>query len=149
MSPSPDTWHQNWVRSLFLILHAHVAAQSLGEVMLSPLDVIFSEHDTTQPDLIFIAKQNLQIVHKRGLFGAPDLLAEIISPSSVHRDRHRKFKLYARFGVKEYWIADPANQSLEVHTLKDGAYELHCCVGEKGAVTSPLLPGLQFDVADL
>ncbi|HWN95340.1 MAG TPA: Uma2 family endonuclease [Methylomirabilota bacterium] len=149
MAPGPDTWHQNWVGSLFLILTAHVRARQLGQVLLSPLDVILDSENTTQPDLIFIAKANLGIIQKRGVFGAPDLLIEIISPSSVWRDRHDKRKLYGRFGVKEYWIADPANQSLEVHILKDAAYELHCCAAERGSVTSPLLPGLQFDVADL
>jgi len=149
MPPSPETSHQNWVRSLFLILHAHVSERKLGEVMLSPLDVIFNDTNTAQPDLIFISNANRKIIQKRGLFGAPDLLVEIISPSSVRRDRYDKRARYARFGVKEYWIGDPANRSLEVHTLKGAAFALHCCVDGKGIVTSPLLTDLRFDLAQL
>jgi Uma2 family endonuclease len=149
MAPAPDTWHQNWVRSLFLVLHSHTSGRQIGEVLISPLDVIFDNENTCQPDLLFISQARRGMIEKRGVFGAPDLLVEIISPSSVRRDRYDKRSLYARFGVKEYWMADPANRSLEVHTLNAGAYQLHCCVEEKGIVTSPLLPELQFDVADL
>jgi Uma2 family endonuclease len=149
MAPAPDTWHQNWIGSLFLIFTTHVRAKKSGQVLLSPVDVILDSENTVQPDLFFIASANVGIIEKRGIFGTPDLLIEIVSPSSVRRDRYQKRDLYARFGVKEYWIGDPANRSLEVHTLDASAYQLYCCVEEKGIVTSPLLPELQFDVADL
>jgi Uma2 family endonuclease len=64
-------------------------------------------------------------------------------------DRHDKKALYARFGVKEYWIGDPANKALEILTLKQGHYELHCCAEEKGKLTSSLLPGLEFDLSEI
>jgi Uma2 family endonuclease len=149
MPPSPDTWHQDWVRSIFLVLHAHVRAAKLGEMLISPLDVVFDEENLCQPDLIFVAEAQRSIIQKRGIFGSPHLLVEIISPSSVRRDRYDKRALYARFGAKEYWIGDAANRSLEIHTLNGSAYELHCCAEEKGVVTSPLLSGLQFDVSNL
>lgn len=149
MAPAPDTWHQDWIGSLHILLVAHVRARQWGKVLLSPVDVILDAENTVQPDLVLIAQSNVKIVEKRGVFGAPDLLIEIVSPSSVRRDRYQKREIYARFGVKEYWIGDPANRSLEIHTLSAGAYQLHCCVEEKGVVTSPLLPELQFGVADL
>ena len=86
---------------------------------------------------------------KRAIFGSPDLLVEIVSPSSVRRDRYQKKDLYARFGVKEYWIGDAANQSLEILTLKDGQYDLHCSAAVKGKLTSVVLTGLEFDLADI
>jgi Uma2 family endonuclease len=67
----------------------------------------------------------------------------------VRRDRYDKKDLYARFGVKEYWIGDPANKSLEILTLKDGRYELHCAAEEKGRLTSPALSGLEFDLTEI
>ena len=77
------------------------------------------------------------------------VVGELISPSSVRRDRYDKKALYARFGVKEYWIGDPANRALEIHTLKSDQYELHSCAEEKGKLTSLLLPGLEFDLAEI
>jgi len=75
--------------------------------------------------------------------------SKLISPSSVRRDRYEKKDLYARFGVKEYWIGDPANKALEILTLKAGRYELHCCAEEKGKLASLVLAGLEFDLSDI
>jgi Uma2 family endonuclease len=111
-------------------------------VVLDPANVV-------QPDLIFVAAANLGILQRRGIFGVPDLLIELVSPSSVRRDRYDKRELYARFGVKEYWIGDPANRSLEILTLKDGRYELHCAAEEKGRLTSLVLTGLEFDLTEV
>ena len=67
----------------------------------------------------------------------------------MRRDRYEKKELYARFGVKEYWIGDPANKALEILTLKDGNYELHCVAEEKGKLTSLVLTGLEFDLSEI
>src|SRR6266576_566400 len=82
------------------------------------------------PTDVFVAAGNLGIIQRRAIFGAPDLLVELVSPSSVRRDRYDKKALYARFGVKEYWLGDPANKALEIHGLKADKYELHCCAEE-------------------
>src|SRR6266487_2095606 len=139
MAPAPDTWHQDWSRELFRILDRHVRTHRLGKVYYAPIDVVLNEENTVQPDLVFIANANLGIVQRRAIFGTPDLLVELVSPSSVRRDRYDKKDFYARFGVKEYWIGDPANKSLEILTLKAGRYELHCAAEEKGNLTSLVL----------
>src|SRR3954469_6385554 len=149
MAPSADTWHQSWSVSLLRILDAHVLRGRLGRVFHAPLDVILDTHNVVQPDLLFISKANAEIIQRRAVFGAPDLLVELLLPSSIRRDRYRKKEIYARFGVKEYWIGDPANKSLEVLTLKDGNYELHCLAEEKGKLTSTVLPELEFDLSEL
>ncbi len=95
-----------------------------------------------------MAAGNLGIIQRRAIFGAPDLLVELVSPSSVRRDRYDKKALYARFGVKEYWLGDPANKALEILELKGDNYELHCCAEEKGKLASPLL-GLEFDLSEV
>lgn len=77
------------------------------------------------------------------------MLVEIVSPSTMRRDRYDKKKLYARFGVKEYWIADPANRTLEILTLANGDYELFHCAEQKGALASKVLPGLLFDLENI
>ena len=149
MAPAPDTWHQDWVGELFRRLDDHVRKNNLGRVLLSPADVVLDETNTVQPDIIFVAAANSGIIQRRAIFGVPDLLVEIVSPSSVRRDRYDKKDLYARFGVKEYWIADPANIALEVLTLKAGGYEIHCSAEEKGKVTSHVFPGLEFDLTEI
>src|SRR6266487_6520349 len=149
MAPAPDTWHQSWIGALFIILDRYVRSRNLGKVFLSPVDVVLNSENSVQPDLVFVSSANLGIVQRRGIFGTPDLLVEIVSVSSMRRDRYEKKELYARFGVKEYWIGDPANKALEILTLKGGNYELHCSAEEKGKVTSLLLAGLEFDLSDI
>lgn len=149
MAPAPDTWHQDWSRELTLIVATFVKRNKLGKVFVAPVDVVLDAENTVQPDLVFVSTANLPIVQKRAIFGVPDLLVELVSPSSVRRDRYDKKELYARFGVKEYWIGDPANKALEILTLKNSRYELHCCAEEKGELTSLILPGLEFDLSEI
>ena len=149
MAPAPDTWHQAWISELHLILHHHVKKEKLGKVFLSPVDVVLDSENTVQPDLVFVATAQAGIIQRRAIFGTPNLVVEIVSPSSVRRDRYDRKDLYARFGVQEYWLGDPANQSLEILTLKDGRYELLCEAARRGNLHSLTLPGLEFDLADI
>lgn len=149
MAPAPDTWHQDWIGELHLLLQHHVKRHTLGKVFLSPTDVVLDSENTVQPDLIFVSAANVGIIKQRAIFGTPDLLIELISPSSVRRDRYDKKELYARFGVKEYWIGDPANKSLEILTLKEGRYELYCAAQVNGKLTSLVLAGLEFDLTEI
>jgi Uma2 family endonuclease len=149
MAPAPDTWHQDWSRKLFRLADRFVTQNNLGEIFYAPVDLVFDPENTVQPDLVYVATANVGIIQRRALFGTPDLIIEIVSPSSVRRDRYDKKEIYARFGVKEYWIADPANKALEILTLKVGRYQLHCCAEEKGKLTSLVLAGLEFDLAEI
>ena len=149
MAPSPDMWHQSWVGDLYAIMRQQVQRHKLGKVFLAPFDVVLDSENTVQPDLIFVATAKFDIIQQRAIFGTPDLLIELISPSSVRRDRYDKKDLYARFGVKEYWIGDPANKSLEILTLQEGRYDLHCAAEVQGKLTSPVLAGLEFDLTEI
>lgn len=149
MAPAPDWTHQDWSRKLFRRLDKFVIDHKLGEVAYAPVDVVLDSENVVQPDLLFIARANLAILQTRGVFGAPDLLVELISPSSVRRDRYVKKGLYARFRIKEYWIVDTANKSLEIWKLQNRQFELHCMVEEKGKVTSSVLPGFEFDLSEI
>src|SRR2546422_2254449 len=149
MAPAPDTWHQDWSRKLFRLIDRFVMKNNPGELFYAPIDIVLDEENTVQPDIVFIATPNLQIIQRRAIFGVPELLVELVSPSSVRRDRYDKKALYARFGVKEYWIGDPANKALEILTLREGRYELHCCAEEKGKLVSLVLAGLEFDLTEI
>src|SRR5205814_6093226 len=90
IAPAPDTWHQDWSREIFLFVTTHVKQHKLGKVFSAPVDVVLDAENTVQPDLVFLATPNLGIIQKRAIFGTPDLLVELISPSSVRRDRYDK-----------------------------------------------------------
>ena len=149
IAPAPDTWHQHWLNDLNLMVTQFVRKKKLGQTFIAPIDVILDDENTVQPDLVFVSSSRSDMIQRCGVFGVPDLLVEIVSPSSVHRDRYDKKDLYARFGVKEYWIGDPANQSLEILTLKSGRYELHCAAEVSGKLTSIVLAGLEFDLSQV
>jgi len=148
-SPATDTWHQNRLNDINIFLSRFVKQRSLGQIFIAPVDVVLDPENTVQPDIIFVSAANEGIIQRRAIFGTPELLVELISPSSVRRDRYDKKDLYARFGVKEYWIGDPANKSLEILTLKEGRYDLHCAAEVQGKLTSLVLAGLEFDLTEI
>jgi len=149
MIPTPGTLHQDWLGDLYSFVRAFVKKNKLGRVFFAPVDVVLDAENTVQPDLVFVASKNARIIEPRAIFGTPDLLVEVISPSSNHSDRAEKLKLYERFGVKEYWISDAAKRSLEILVLKGGRYELRCSAKEKGKLSSVVLKGLKFDLAEM
>ena len=146
MSPSPSFYHQELSIKLAVLISSFLQQNPIGRLAAAPMDVIFSKDNLVQPDLLFIANENAGIIKGR-VFGAPDLAVEILSPSSIQRDRYQKLEQYARFGVKEYWIIDPASRSIDVLTLRDGRYMLHTSAVEKGAVSSLVLSGFTLEVA--
>ena len=149
IAPAPTLWHQNWLMDLAVLLRQHIRKNQLGRLFIAPVDVVLDDENTVQPDLVFVASANAGILRQRAIFGAPDLLVELVSPASVRRDRYVKKELYARFGVKEYWIGDPANASMEIFALHKGRYKPHCAVEEKGKLTSLVLTGLEFDLSEI
>lgn len=149
MSPAPELFHQRWARKIFLAVERHVEARKLGEVFFAPVDVVLDEKNVVQPDLVFVSTANAGLLERRGIMGAPDLVVEIISPTSLRRDRYDKRELYARFGVKEFWLADVANRSIETLSLQKGGYQLLSCATAEGKIRSEILPGFELDLASL
>ncbi len=144
--PALTTTHQRIVGRLFRILSDFVERKNLGEVFISPVDVILSEDNVLQPNLVFVSNENKSIIKERGIFGAPDMVAEVISPSTLKRDTEDKKKIYARFGVKELWLIFPGERAIEVLTLKGKEYEV-CSFGyEDGKVKSCLLEGFEINL---
>lgn len=118
VSPSPVTKHRRISRNLLALLHQHVRQHKLGEVLSAPTDVILSRTNVVQPDLLFISKSRAKILMEKNIQGAPDLMVEILSETSEEQDRTAKKQIYARHGVKEYWLIDPDRETLEVHKLE-------------------------------
>lgn len=147
VSPSPTPRHQLVLRDLFRLVDAHTQEHDNGEVFFAPLDTRFGPHDIVEPDLLYIRKDRLLIIEEKFIEGAPDLVVEVLSPSSRLRDRKLKLDLYAREGVPEYWIADPKTNSLTIYALTDGEYQMVEPV--EGTVRSRLMPGLVVHIAKL
>ncbi len=133
VTPAPGRRHQTVVGELFSLLHAHVKARGLGQVFVSPFDVILDDTSIVQPDIVYVAAERLGIVAERGVEGAPSLVIEVVSPSTRQRDRSVKFQLYARHGVPHFWIVDPDARSIDAHVLRSGAY----VVGARAAGDDP------------
>ena len=109
-------------------LDRHVEARSLGLVLHAPLDVILSDTpgDTTivQPDIVYLDRERLPALHRRGVEGPPTLVIEILSPTTAATDRSRKRALYARYGVPNFWLVDPDVRVIEAYVLRGGEYAL-------------------------
>jgi Uma2 family endonuclease len=149
MAPAPTLWHQDWLMNLAVLLRHHILKHKLGRLFIAPVDVVLDDQNTVQPDLVFVSSANVGLLRERAIFGTPDLLVELVSPASARRDRTVKKDLYARFGVKEYWIGDPANASMEILALHKGRHKLHCAAAQKGKLASLVLKGLKFDLSEL
>ncbi|WP_448529711.1 Uma2 family endonuclease [Raineya sp.] len=149
MPPAPNTEHQEISGELEFIFRVFCKEKRMGKVFDAPFDVILDENNVVQPDIVFIANENLKYLTKRGFEGMPDLLVEIISPSTFYRDSVEKKDLYEQFGVKEYWIVEPANKVIEIFTLQNGKYILHQFVAEQGKIQSKLLQGFEVDLKDI
>lgn len=151
VTAAPFLRHQALVRRFVVALAPIIEAGRLGELYPAPADVLFSRFDVVQPDLVFISAERLHILTEKNVQGAPDLVVEIFSPSTRTRDEGIKLDLYERFGVREYWLVDPAHATVTVHRLEDGrfhrAIELSAAAGD--ALTTPLLPGLSVSLAGL
>jgi len=146
MTPSPVTKHQRILRELGFELLSFVRVKDLGEIFLAPFDVHLDNENVVEPDILFISKQRLHIIGEKNVQGPPDLVVEILSESTANRDLVQKKRLYAKFGVKEYWIVIPGEEIVEIYTLKDALYVLCKSFGKENAIESPLLKGLKIDL---
>lgn len=148
MVPAPSISHQRASGNLEFILREFVRRHQLGWVLDAPIDVVLGEGDeveVVQPDILFISRERRHMLHHDEIRGAPDLVVEVLSPATEARDRGYKRTLYARHGVKEYWLVDPEKQTLEVYTLTPKGLERVASYQRGQTARSPLL-GLEFPV---
>jgi len=148
MVPSPNIYHQRISRKLEFLLEDFVRKNKLGEVFYAPLDVHLGEN-VIQPDILFIFREHSYAITREEIKGAPDLVIEILSPSTTERDKTCKRTLYARYGAREYWIVDPAEETIEVLTFKKEGYETFSVYKKIDTLTSPLLPELRIKLTEI
>lgn len=149
MTPSPMPYYQKVSRELEFELLKFVKENDIGEVFDAPCDVVLNNENVVQPDIFFILKDRLNIIGEKNIQGAPDLVIEIVSENTVYRDLIQKKRLYANFGVKEFWLVIPKERIVEVYTLMEGDYELFKKYKEGGNLESTPLKGLKIDLKKL
>lgn len=148
MSPAPTLVHQTVSSELFFRLQRDCRHEYI--IIAAPVDVILSETEVRQPDLVLIRRSRTDILSKRGVNGAPDLVVEITSEFSRRRDKVHKTKAYAKYGVPEYWIVDLTNFTLEQYILHEtGHYELSDVYSEDELIRSDKIACASFSMREL
>ncbi len=148
---SPTLIHQRISRKLLLAFENYILQKKCGEIFYAPLDVVLDEENAPQPDLVYVSHANSAVLNEQEwvIVGTPDLVVEILSPSTAKRDRTLKKDLYEAFGVQEYWLVDPGNKTIEVYTLQNNRYELFAFSDLEETVKSALLADLELTLATI
>jgi Uma2 family endonuclease len=142
--PSPLPVHQRVLLNIEDGFREYAEAHG-GEALIAPLDIVFSEYDVVQPDLVFFQGARRHLVRPdRPIRDAPDIAVEVLSPGTAANDRGRKRRLFARYGVREFWIVDPRARAIEVYRLQDDAYVLAARATDSDFIESALLPDLRM-----
>ena len=149
LTPAPTSYHQIISGRLEFKMMDHVTADNLGIVLYAPIDVYLEKTETYQPDIVFVTQERLGIIKPEKIEGAPDLVVEILSPSTAYYDLRKKYRSYEKHGVREYWIVDPEEKSIQVFTLDKGKFKLDQEAAQEGSVCSRVIAGLTIDVADV
>ncbi len=144
MSPAPSSRHQMIVSRLFVQIFQHFRGRRC-EPVVSPIDVKLSAEDVVQPDIVVICDRS-QILETH-IEGPPDLAVEVLSPSSHRHDRVRKLRLYAAFGVREYWLVQPYPPVIEVLQLTGEDYRIAGAYTDTEVLRSPTFPELALDLS--
>lgn len=144
LTPAPTLFHQAVLSRLTRILEDFVEARHLGVVFQAPCDVVLSKYDVFQPDAWYVSTSRRPILTEMFVAGAPDLVVEVLSPSTEDRDRIAKAKRYATFGVREMWILDPEAKTVEVLTNGGEGFQRHILAAGSESVRSAVLPDLEF-----
>lgn len=141
-SPAPK--HQLVLKNLVLIVDNFVKLNQLGTVLFAPVDVFLDEENLFVPDMLYISTANKHIITDNGIEGVPDLVVEILSPSTAKYDRGEKMKVYKRTHISEYWIIDPKGLAVEVYSWNNGDFDLVSYAVESGKIESVVLKGLEI-----
>lgn len=145
---SPNSTHQDISMNLSALLHFHAKKNKLGKVFAAPMDVYFDKTNVYQPDVLFITEKRKDIIHKF-IQGAPDLIVEIVSPSSQKKDELEKLAAYGKFGVQEYWLIHPEKETITVFFNEDGEMKQREVLEKMGILRSVVVEGFELEVANI
>ena len=149
VTPAPTPDHQAVVLNVGSALMRHAKNHKLGRVFIAPCDVFFSDFNVVEPDIFFVAASRQDLIESRLIRGAPNLVVEVLSPSTSRRDRQAKRQLYAQFGVDDYWLINPIARTMEIYVLENGAYELTEVLDSTGMLRPRSFPDLEIRVSEI
>ena len=150
MVPAPNLKHQEVQSRLGRELVNFIVEHALGKLFYAPCDVVLSDTDVVQPDLLFVSRERAHLLSNgENVRGAPDLVVEILSPSTADRDQGLKHELYGRHGVTEYWLVDPIAETVSIHRQRGGVLTTIDTFGRGQTLRSPLLAGLELRLDDV
>ena len=149
VTPAPSTKHQVASANLFKLLSRHIDNNELGRLLYAPVDLILEPTSVLQPDLLFISKPRQSIITERAVEGVPDLVVEILSPTTIRTDRVTKAQIYARHNVPAYWIVDPDQQTLEIYLLNVTGYRLTATLQGENPLSVPPFTNLKLAAKDI
>ena len=149
VTPAPSTQHQWIIMGLGSKLYNFITEHKLGIILGSPTDVLLSDHDVVQPDLLFVSQEHAAVITDPNIQGAPDLAIEVLSPSTRRKDEHAKRERYELTGVREYWIVDPQRQTVRVFRREADGFGPAEELSKDDTLSTPLLPGLALPVSEI
>lgn len=153
VSPAPSVRHQRIAGRLYVDISVYVRQNpDVGEAFIAPTDVVLSLFDVVEPDIVFVAADQRDMLTAANLRGAPALVIEVVSPHTRERDEFNKYQLFTRFGVREYWIVDPADQTVAICRRARGnrlVTSATLTADADDVLTTPLLPGFSTSVRSL
>lgn len=151
VSAAPSTKHQRVSRNILYLLHTYLRGTKEGEVLDAPTDVVLSDFDVVEPDLLYVSAIRAAIITAKHIRGAPDLVVEIISEITRKTDEVIKRKLYERYGISEYWVVDPELEMIKIYRLRNQSYvrEAELVMETGDTLTTPLLPELKLPLAEI
>lgn len=151
VNPAPVPRHQELViRLAYHFMHVTLGGNA-GRVYTSPIDVVLSEFDVVEPDLVFLAEADLARIRDTHIDGPPNLVVEVLSPSTRKYDEITKRNLYERHGVDEYWVVDPDLEQVKIYRRQGGSFapKIELTVGAGDVLATELVPGFELALADL
>jgi len=147
--PSPALLHQKVIRRLINKMSVIIDSQRLGELYPAPVDVYFSDVDYFQPDIVFVSNERSHILAEKNIQGAPDLVVEVLSPSTGYYDLSHKKAIYEQEGVREYWLVYPDEFRVEVLQNSDNGFVVLNQARKTGVVRSAVLEGFALEIAEI
>ena len=149
VTAAPSTAHQTVVGNLFFLLTGHVRRRRLGQVFTAPLDLFLTDISVVQPDVVFVSETRKAIIFPQCVRGAPDLVVEVLSPSTARTDRGGKRQLYARHGIANYWLLDPDRHEFVAYALEAGVYRQAVLGHDADKVAAQPFPDLELPLAEI
>jgi Uma2 family endonuclease len=146
---SPSLYHQEILLNIISEFRHFLNKNKIGKVFVAPLDVYFSDTEVYQPDILLLLNESFSKMKENKIEGAPDLVVEVLSPSTAYYDLKHKKSIYEKQGVREYWIVDPMEKSVEIFENISGKFNSLGEFSKSDSIKSKLISGLEVGLESI